>query len=737
MDELELIAVTTVGLESVVRRELEALGYAARIEQVGRVVFGGDESALCRANLWLRSADRVLLRVGAFEARDFGELFDRTYALPWEQWIGPMAAFPVRGRSVKSQLSSVPACQRIVKKAVVEKLRAAHRVERLPETGPTCTVEVALLTDQATLTIDTTGAGLNKRGYRRLVGEAPLKETLAAAMVMLSFWRPDRPLIDPFCGTGTIPIEAAMIGRDLAPGLGRSFAAESWPAISASRWEAARGEARDRARGDLPVKIIGTDVDAEALRLARIHAAEAGVEGQVHFQQRAFDGLSSKQQYGCVICNPPYGERLSDRAEVDALYRAIPLVLRRLDTWSHYVLTARKDFEQLVGRPADRRRKLYNGRIECTYYQFHGPKRPPGGEQPFPRGSSLENRAPGLLPDSPKPAFGELGAQAAGQAEIFRNRLRRQARHLRKWPARGVTCYRLYDRDIPEVPLVIDVYDRRLRLAEYDRPHDRTAAQHANWLDLMVRTAAEAMGVRRDEVFVTFRRPQLGPGQCEPRAGQGCAFIVTEAGLKFHVNLSDDLGTGLSLDRRVVRSMVRDAAAGMRMLNLFADTGAFTVYAAAGGAKSTTTVELSNTYLQWSGRNMALNGFAGDEHRFVCSDAMTFLRRCDRRALWDLAVVAPPMLANSNVTDRDWDLQRDHVELLTGLTERITPGGVIYFSTRSRRFKLDEQALEGLETREISRQTVPQDFRNKRIHRCWRLVRTGVPGTSRCTPDVP
>ncbi len=339
------------------------------------MLFAGDESDICRTNLWLRTADRILVRLDTFEARDFGQLFDRTRALPWEDWLTVEAEFPVSGRSVKSQLSSVPACQKIVKKAVVERLKAAYGVEWFAETGPKYSLEVALLDDQAMLTIDTSGPGLHKRGYRPLTGKAPLKETLAAAMVLLSVWRPERPLVDPFCGSGTIPIEAALIGRNMAPGLGRTFAAEAWPRLPAALWEAARQQAREAARPDLPAaRIIGTDVDEGVLGLARFHAEKAGVAADIHFQQKTFAELSSKRPYGCVICNPPYGQRLGESAEALALHRAMPDVFRRLKTWSFFILTALPDFEAVVGQSATRRRKLYNGRIECTYYQFLGPK---------------------------------------------------------------------------------------------------------------------------------------------------------------------------------------------------------------------------------------------------------------------------------------------------------------------------------------------------------------------------
>ena len=377
---LDLIATSTFGLEAVVARELQSLGYEPKIIQPGRILFTGDESDICRANLWLRTADRVLVRLDTFEARDFGQLFDRTRALAWEDWFAADAEFPVTGRSVKSQLSSVPACQKIVKKAVVERLKSVHGVEWFAETGPKYSVEVALLNDLAMLTIDTSGPGLHKRGYRPLTGKAPLKETLAAALVLLSVWRPERPLIDPFCGSGTIPIEAALIGRHMAPGLGRTFAAEAWPRVPASLWEAARLHAREAAQPDLPVRIIGTDVDEGVLGMARFHADKAGVAADIHFQQKTFAELSSKRPYGCVICNPPYGERLGQSAEALLLHRAMPDIFRRLKTWSFFILTALPDFEAVVGQSATRRRKLYNGRIECTYYQFLGPKPARGGK---------------------------------------------------------------------------------------------------------------------------------------------------------------------------------------------------------------------------------------------------------------------------------------------------------------------------------------------------------------------
>jgi putative N6-adenine-specific DNA methylase len=373
MDSVELIATATFGLEAVVAREVQVLGYEGGSVANGRVAFRGGPEAICRANLWLRSADRVLVKMGEFPALSFDELFEQTKALPWADWLPANASFPVEGKSIKSKLFSVPDCQAIVKKAVVESLKQRYHQQWFEETGPRYTIEVAILKDSATLTIDTSGPGLHKRGYRKLSSTAPLKETLAAAMISLSHWRPERMLLDPLCGSGTIPIEAALIGLDIAPGLNREFSAEQWPVLPERLWREARREANDLIRRDLKLQIRGTDIDADVLSLARYHARQAGVEEQISWQQAPLADLQTKRQYGYIICNPPYGERMEDARSVERLYREMGPVFKQLATWSFYVLTAHRDFEKLLGRRADKKRKLYNGSIECNYYQFFGP----------------------------------------------------------------------------------------------------------------------------------------------------------------------------------------------------------------------------------------------------------------------------------------------------------------------------------------------------------------------------
>jgi len=380
-DRVSLIATTAFGLEAVVAREVKDLGYEKQPGRDGQIRFSADLDAICRCNLWLRSAERVLLEMGSFEARDFGVLFDQTRELPWERWLPKNANFPVTGRSVKSQLHSVPDCQRIVKKAIVERLKSVYGGDWLDESGPKYAVDVSLQSDLATLTIDTSGDGLHKRGYRKLTAKAPLKETVAAALVQLSVWNAERPLVDPFCGSGTILIEAAMLALNQAPGLKRTFAAEAWPQLDAKLWADARDEARSLEKPGPQHVLIGNDIDNEVLSLARYHATQSGVDDLIHFQQQPFSALKSHKPYGCLITNPPWGERLGEQREVEQLYRSMFHVLQPLDTWSFFVLTAHPKFEALFGRDASRRRKLYNGKIAATYFQFLGP-RPPRRESP-------------------------------------------------------------------------------------------------------------------------------------------------------------------------------------------------------------------------------------------------------------------------------------------------------------------------------------------------------------------
>lgn len=373
-----LIATAAMGIEALVAREIKSLGFEDVVVENGRVLFKADEAGIVKANLWLRTADRVKLRVGEFKATSFDELFEKTKALPWHLFIPRNGQFPVSGKSHKSKLFSVSDCQAIVKKAIVDKLKTIQNIQgMLIEDGPLFRVEVSILKDIVTLTIDTTGReGLHKRGYRVDQGEAPLKETLAASLVLLTNWNADLPFVDPFCGSGTIPIEAALIGHNIAPGSFRSFASEDWHWIGKKRWNEARQEAEDLANYDQKLEIIGSDIDHRMINVSKANADEVGLSDSIAFKQMQVKDFTTKSEYGYVVTNPPYGERLNDRPYVEKLYSDMGNVFTKLDTWSAYVLTSHEGFEQFYGKPATKKRKLFNGFIKTDYYQYFG-KRPP------------------------------------------------------------------------------------------------------------------------------------------------------------------------------------------------------------------------------------------------------------------------------------------------------------------------------------------------------------------------
>lgn len=378
-EKITLIAICTAGLEKMVKVELRDLGFENQQGGEGFVEFEATLADIPRANLWLRTADRVLLKLGEFEATTFDDLFEQTKALPWEQWIPRDGEFPVIGKSRKSQLGSIRACQSIVKKAVVERLKEQYGVDWFAETGPQFTIQVALLNDVAQLTLDTSGSGLHRRGYRLEAGEAPLKETLAAGLVMLSFWKWGRRLIDPMCGSGTILIEAALMGRNIAPGLQREFASEQWSRVPPEAWATARAEAQAAVLPSDPdnIQIFGYDIDEASIRMARANAERAGVVEDIHFETKPIDDLWIDHQYGIVISNPPYGRRLAEFQEMNQIYLTLHRMFRKKSGWSIYILTADKKFPDFFKRARPSRvRKLYNGAIEVQYYQYYG-ERPP------------------------------------------------------------------------------------------------------------------------------------------------------------------------------------------------------------------------------------------------------------------------------------------------------------------------------------------------------------------------
>ncbi|GEL76193.1 THUMP domain-containing class I SAM-dependent RNA methyltransferase [Tenuibacillus multivorans] len=372
---ITLIATAAMGLESIVRDEVKQLGYKDSKTENGRIIYQSDLSGIARSNLWLRTADRVKLLMDQFKAYSFEELFEQTKDLPWEEWISKDGFIHVVGKSHKSKLYSVPDCQSIVKKAIVNRLQDAHQLTtRLEETGPRYKVEVSILKDEVTLSLDTSGSGLHKRGYRVGQGEAPLKETLAAALIKLTNWTPHDPFVDPFTGSGTIPIEAALIGQNIAPGFNREFSAEEWESIPSVIWDQALEEAEDLANYDQPLDIIGSDISHQAVEIAQNNALEAGLADLITWKQMQVKDFVPHAEKGYLIGNPPYGERLGDQETVEQIYRDLGSIMSQFPKWSVYIMTAYNNFESYYGQKATKKRKLFNGFIRTDYYQYFGIK---------------------------------------------------------------------------------------------------------------------------------------------------------------------------------------------------------------------------------------------------------------------------------------------------------------------------------------------------------------------------
>lgn len=372
----QLVATAASGIEALTGKELKDMGYEVQVEN-GKAFFQGSTADIIKTNLWLRTADRIKIVFGTFEAKTFDDLFEQTKALPWEDILPMDAAFPVSGKSVKSTLYSVPDCQSIVKKAIVDRLSDVYsRRARLPESGSEYPIEVSILKDEVSLTIDTSGSSLFKRGYRTEKGGAPIKENMAASLIKLTSWFPDKPFYDPTCGSGTIPIEAALIGLNIAPGLQRSFISEDWNIFAADEWKTLRTEAKMAANYDVELDILGTDLDQNMIEIAKRNAEKAGVEDFIEFRQLALKDFKTDKEYGVIVSNPPYGERMDDQDYVENLYKQMGQAFKPLETWSKYIITSDLNFEEFYGQRATKKRKLYNGRLRTDYFQFWGKRRP-------------------------------------------------------------------------------------------------------------------------------------------------------------------------------------------------------------------------------------------------------------------------------------------------------------------------------------------------------------------------
>ncbi len=755
-----LTARTLEGLEWVLAGELEALG--AVDLRVGRRTIefsaepGREKETLYRAVLECRTAIRVLEPLGRFTVDSPEALHREVGTIDWREQLRVKDTLRVDAAIHDTFTTHSLYATQLVKDAIVDQLRTpSGRRPSVELRGATLRVALHLVGNVATVFRDAAGRSLHQRGWRIGDVEAPLSEVLAAGILAIAGWQPGEPLLDPFCGSGTLLIEAATIAAGMAPGLWRARREGHgfFRFRDCDRDLAARLVAAMEARVASPAAgFQASDLDPRAVEAALASARAAGVEGGVEVRQSHFEAVLPAAAAGLVVTNPPYGERLP-LPRAGALFRRLgDWLVQRMGGWRAAILAPDSPVAGHLGLRPTHRVPLSNGPIACRLLEVE--IRPRGadaaagqgtggaapGQPPLPDGEPGAHRSANPpwqppagegAPDDQETVPGRrAGRSTADQIGDFRRRLAKRFRHLSRWARRqGTDAFRVYDRDIPEIPLVIDWYSGWLHAAEFERPHERTAIEHEVWLDRMLEAAAAELGVPPERTFLKLRRRQREGGQYEKVDGHEALVEVTEAGLVFQVNLSDYLDTGLFLDHRTTRALVRAEAEGRRMLNLFAYTGAFSVHAAAGGADGTVSVDLSNTYLEWTRTNLARNGFLdAGRHRTVRDEARAYLTHRARRgeAPFDLVVVDPPTFSRSARSEVPWDVARDHAELLALVAANVVPGGVVYFSTNARRFHLDADRLAADYTvREITKQTLAEDFRDARPHRAWRLVRCG------------
>lgn len=699
---------TITGLEPVLAEELSALG-GQDIQKKNRLVTcRGSLDFLYKANLWCRTAIRVLRPLASFAVRDEKALYDGLRKIDWSPWLSPSGTLAVDAHVHSSFTTHSLYVAQLAKDAVVDQFR--DKTGERPSVDlekPDLRIAVNIFEDTAQIFVDASGESLHKRGYRKKAGEAPLSETLAAGIVKLSGWDGSKPLVDPMCGSGTLCIEAGLWLRNIAPGLFRNhFGFQRWADYDRSLFERLVSEARSAIRTEASVEILGLDIDPKVVAIARENVERAGLTGLIRIETGDFfswDRIPAVA--GTVVMNPPYDERLPVDNVAELCRRIGDRLKQAYVGWTASVLSGNLDAIKYIGLRSSGRITLYNGAIEC-------------------RLSKYELRAEGRISEvgSWRKKAPELNPKWKAKAEIFANRLRKNFKHASKWVRReNITCWRVYDWDIPEIAFIIDLYGDRLHFAEIERNQDHSPVEHSSYMRLMVDTAASVLNVAPEKVYFKKRKPQkVGGFQYTPHAATGEFIEVTEGGHRFLVNLADYLDVGLFLDHRKTRALVEKEAFGKDVLNLFAYTGSFTVYAAAGGAKSTTTVDTARTYLEWAEKNLKLNGFSGAQHRFVRSDVLEFLERTT--ASYDLCVVDPPTRSVNRSSERVFDVQTDHVHLLQLVLRRMKPGGRVYFSTNYRTFALNEAGLKegrSLTVREITAQTIPQDFERKHSHRCW------------------
>ena len=774
MPNYQLFATTPKAMEDILADELRSLGAEKVKSTTAGAYFEGDLATAYRVCLWSRIANRVLLQLSTVKVTSQDDLYKGVQKIDWFEHLKPEGSFAVTFNAKSSEaINNTHFGALKVKDAVVDQMRAKFGLRPNIDTQqPDIRINVNLNGETAVLSLDLSGESLHRRGYRDTTIKAPIKENLAAALLIRSKWRDIAKqggmLIDPMCGSGTLLLEGAMIAADYAPGLLRDYYGFiGWKQHEAECWKALLFEALQRKTAgvkQLPT-IVGFDKDRRNINAALAHIANAGLQGKIHLECRDIADAAPANSWkpGLVICNPPYGERLGDEEETAELYQKFGVSLKaHFSHWQAAMITSNPELGFRLGIRSQKPVTFYNGALECKLLRmtveestFFVPKAKSsderiaqineamlanqdevktdtkfgGGCEPKPENIAFykaitEARGLGAanLDDKVLDKAGDLGAAS------FTNRLQKNLKKLASWKNNHtISCYRIYDADLPEYAVAIDLYQGKalwVNVQEYDPPKSIDPFKANQRLAELLAEIPKILGVPSDHVFLKIRRKQKSTNQYQKLADKRHFHVIVEHGCQLQVNFEDYLDTGLFLDHRPIRLMIQQQAKGKRFLNLFAYTGSATVHAAVGGAKATTTVDMSNTYLDWAKANLALNNTSG-KHEFIQADCLEWLELESKHTYpreYDLIFLDPPTFSNSKRMVDVFDIQEGHVQLIRQVATLLAPHGVLYFSTNFRRFVLDKDALIGFRIEDITAKTIPEDFiRNPKIHYCWRI----------------
>ncbi len=708
----QLFATTARGFEELLKSELAELGAQdAKVAQ-GGVHYWADDETLYRTLLWSRLSSRILLPIVQAKVFSDLDLYSAVVGVNWLDYFDEKVHFFVDFNGTNQEIRHTQFGAMRVKDGIVDYFERHGRARpNVDKEQPDIRIHAYLNRDDVVLSLDLSGDALHIRGYREDTGKAPLRETLAAAIVLRSGWQKGTPLVDPMCGSGTLLIEAAQMEAQIAPQLYRlHWGFDFWQGHNQAAWEkvkeAALALAEAEKQRENPPHFYGFDLDHRVLQKAKQNAKNAGVAHLMQWQQGDVAAIKnpSPNVAGTVICNPPYGERLGTTPALIALYSVFGQRLKQqFAGWNASIFSGEPSLLDCLRLRSHRQFKAKNGPLDCVQKNYQIAER---AEQ-----SAVENTV----------EFDRTSSVTYEVAVDFANRLQKNIKKIEKWAKQqGLDAYRLYDADLPEYNLAVDRYADHIVVQEYAAPKNIDENKARQRLLDAVNATLQVTGIETNKLILKVRQKQKGTNQYEKLANKGEYFYMNEYGAKLWVNLTDYLDTGLFLDHRLTRKMLGEMSQGKDFLNLFAYTGSATVHAALGKAKSTTTVDMSNTYLNWAEQNLLLNDIEGKQHKLVQADCLQWLEKCDRQ--FDLIFVDPPTFSNSKRMEDSWDVQRDHIKLMTNLKRILRPNGTIVFSNNKRGFKMDFAKLEelGLSAVEISHKTLPLDFeRNKQIHNCW------------------